>query len=147
MMAAKNVAEYLVWFSAEHGDPVSNLKLQKLLYYAQAWFLALHDEPLFEAWVHGPVVPPIYGAYKVNAWQPIPPPVSTPSLPTERVLEHLNEVLQVYGGFSAYQLEQMTHSEEPWIRARAGIPEDAASHAVIEHSWMRDYYRARAAKS
>jgi uncharacterized phage-associated protein len=47
MMQASEIADYLIAFSHEHGDPVSNLKLQKLLYYAQAWHLALHDEPLF----------------------------------------------------------------------------------------------------
>lgn len=65
-LAAKRVADYIIAFAHEHGDPVSNLKLQKLLYYAQAWHLALHDNPLFderiEASVHGPAVPPVYGA-------------------------------------------------------------------------------------
>ena len=63
--SAQQIADYLIAFSHSVGDPISNLKLQKLLYYAQAWYLALHNEPLFpesiEAWVHGPAVPPVYG--------------------------------------------------------------------------------------
>ena len=58
-VSARQVAQFMISFSHEHGDPISNLKLQKLLYYAQAWFLALQDKPLFderiEAWAHGPV--------------------------------------------------------------------------------------------
>ena len=57
LKSANQVAQNIIGFSHEHGDPISNLKLQKLLYYAQAWYLALYDVPLFddpiEAWVHG----------------------------------------------------------------------------------------------
>ena len=61
---AQDVANFFIGRFQEAQDPVTNLKLQKLLYYAQGWYLAFFDEPLFderiEAWLHGPVVPPIY---------------------------------------------------------------------------------------
>jgi uncharacterized phage-associated protein len=149
-ISAKRVADYLIKFSHDHGDPISNLKLQKLLYYAQAWHLALFDQPLFgeriEAWVHGPAVPPVYGDFKKFHWETIPTPADA-KVDGEQTLEHLNEVMQVYGGFTAYQLEQLTHSEEPWINARAGLAPDVASNAVISHESMRDYYRARIPKA
>ena len=61
---AKAVADAFLHISTENRSGITNLKLQKLIYYAQAWFLALHDEALFddpiEAWVHGPVVPEVF---------------------------------------------------------------------------------------
>jgi uncharacterized phage-associated protein len=107
MVQVSEVADYLIAFSHEHGDPVSNLKLQKLLYYAQAWQLALYDEPLFndriEAWVHGPVVPSVYRQYKEWAWMPIQHDPQPPALDSG-VQAHLDEVMDVYGSMSAYQL-------------------------------------------
>jgi uncharacterized phage-associated protein len=139
---AREVADYMIAFSHDHGDPVSNLKLQKLLYYAQAWFLALHDKPLFgerlEAWVHGPVVPPVYGDFKAYSWQPIQ--VSTTPEVGDLLRAHLDEVMDVYGGMSAYDLEKLTHSEEPWLKARRGIEMDQPSNAVISHDDMRTFY-------
>ena len=129
-----------------NGDPVSNLKLQKLLYYAQAWHLALYDAPLFkdriEAWVHGPAVPPVYGTYKQWSWQAIQDEPATPDL-APPVIDHLKEVMDVYGELSAYQLEKLTHQEDPWRNARKGLPPDELSHNVIQNEDMRDYYRAR----
>ena len=69
MCIAINVAKYfLLKSNPEIGDTISNLKLQKLLYLAQGFFLAIYGEPLFpehiEAWTHGPVVPEIYRRFK-----------------------------------------------------------------------------------
>ena len=143
---ARAIADFFIWFSHDHGDQISNLKLQKLLYYAQAWFLALYDRPLFEerieAWVHGPVVPPVYREFKSWGWQPIG--VDVAQSPFEgAVRDHLNEVMAVYGVMSAFELERLTHSEAPWIDARGPIPEDEASTAVISHESMARFYRTR----
>ena len=145
-MTALETARYIIRFSHEHGDPVSNLKLQKLLYYAQAWHLALYDEPLFgerlEAWVHGPVVPPVYGTFKQWTWQPISVEVTLPDV-SDPDREHLDEVMDVYGGLTAMYLEKLTHQEDPWRKARAGLSDDAPSNAVISHKDMQEYYKAR----
>ena len=144
--AAGQVAEYMIGFLSEHGDPVTNLKLQKLLYYSQGWYLALYGVPLFEegieAWVHGPVVPAVYGYYKPCTWKAIPPPSAVPAL-QERPEALVKEVIEVYGGMSAYDLERLTHQEDPWLKARRGIPIDEASHAVISHDDMKSFFRAR----
>jgi uncharacterized phage-associated protein len=144
--AAKKVADYIIAFSHEHGEPVSNLKLQKLLYYAQAWNLALRDQPLFddriEAWVHGPAVPPVYGFYKGWAWKPIQDDPGLESIDfNEDVKRHLDEVMSAYGTMGAYELEKLTHSEMPWLNARGGIPMDQPSNAVISHEDMKSFYR------
>lgn len=144
---ARTVADFFIRFSHECGDPLSNLKLQKLLYYAQAWHLALKDKPLFderiEAWIHGPAVPPVYGAFKGWAWRPIEddPSVDAIDLPSD-VIDHLKEVMDVYGGMSAFDLERLTHSEPPWLNARGGIPADEPCTNIISHEDMKNYYRS-----
>ena len=75
MLNCFDIADYFVRLANETGDYISNLKLQKLVYYAQAWYLAISDEALFEedfeAWVHGPVIPELYQEYKSFGWRPI----------------------------------------------------------------------------
>ncbi len=146
MPSAYQVAQYIIGFSHEHGDPISNLKLQKLLYYAQAWHLALYDAPLFgdpiEAWVHGPVVPSVYGEYKMWSWRPIDVEPEEEDFDSQ-ARDHLDEVMDVYAGLSAYDLEKLTHQEDPWRNARGDLQPDAPSNNVISHEDMRDYYKAR----
>jgi uncharacterized phage-associated protein len=150
-MKALKVAEYFIDFSRAVGDPLTNLKLQKLLYYAQGWYLALKDKPLFheriEAWPHGPAVPPVYGLYKGWKWQPIGAKVSAdPDDYSADVLGHLNEIMQVFGTLTAYQLERMTHREKPWLDARGSLPIDAPSHEVITQESMKQYFKSLAAQ-
>ena len=110
---------FLAQADDESGDLISNLKLQKLVYYAQGLHLALYDKPLFpeavEAWTHGPVVPELYHAYKHHEAGSIPRPgdldFSTFDAPTRELLD---EVYSVYGQFSAWKLREMTHEEAPW---------------------------------
>lgn len=146
MSTANSIAAALINLSHENGSPISNLKLQKLLYYSQAWHLAIFGTPLFsediQAWVHGPVVPEVFRAYRQNKWALIPRVENIAILP-EAVRNHLKDVWRVYGSFDAYTLERITHSEDPWKNARAGIAPDVSSHAVITHSAMRHYYSSR----
>lgn len=140
------VADYLLSFVHEEGDYLCNLKLQKLVYYAQAWFLALYDEPLFcdkiEAWVHGPAQPALYRRFKDNGRQPIADAVERPTFDDDRVRPHLEEVMQVYGGMSSYQLSLLTHSEDPWKKARGNIAPEESSTAEITQESMKRFYRA-----
>ena len=148
-VTANTVADFFLHFAHEHGDCLTNLKLQKLVYYAQAWHLALKKKPLFadsiEAWIHGPVVPSLYRRFKSNKWNPISDNPKKPALltATEKLLE---EVLQVFGGYSAWQLECMTHQEAPWRNARKGLADDQNGDREIPHDEMRDFYRKLADK-
>ena len=117
LKSANQVAQNIIGFSHEHGDPI-------------------------EAWVHGPVVPSVYGKYKAWSWRPIDVEPSEEEFDF-RTRDHLDEVMDVYGGLSAYDLEKLTHQEDPWRNARGGLPPDAPSNNVISHEDMRDYYRAR----
>lgn len=146
LATAEQVADYFVWFCHETGDFVSNLEIQKYLYYAQGWYLGIYNEPLFterlEAWVHGPVQPATYGRFKHNRWNPISDRVECPEFP-ERVYGHLVEVYEAYGKFSGWDLERLTHSEAPWRDARGGIQDDEPSSAEISHESMRRHFRDR----
>ena len=153
MVSCFDIADYFVGLAQETGSFVSNLKLQKLVDYAQAWHLALHEAPLFEddfqAWVHGPVIPVLYQKYKPFGWQPIltdiKPDLSS-QLP-ESIANFLGEVAEEYFACNAYELERMTHVEDPWLLARKGVSPDTPSTAVIEKDWMREYYGAHAEKN
>jgi uncharacterized phage-associated protein len=124
------------------GDHISNLKLQKLLYYAQGFHLAITGEPLFsdpiEAWRHGPVVPKVYHACKQYGENNLPEVPASPSsmlsLEQRRILD---EVYEVYGQFSAWKLRDMTHDEAPWKDA------DARGEPIISHEALRDFFLTR----
>ena len=123
LLTCKDVAEYFLSLQDEDaGDLISNLKLQKLVYYAQGYHLALFDEPLFEehieAWLHGPVVPSLYREYKQCGVAPIPSPEDMDfSKFNNEEKEFLDEVYDVYGQFSAWKLRNMTHEDEPWRKS------------------------------
>lgn len=141
MLSAHDVARYFLSLTDEEaGDAISNLKLQKLLYYAQGFNLALSAEPLFnetlEAWTHGPVVPDIYHQYKERGGAAIPPPMEFDSSGIdERTREFLDEIYNIYGQYSAWKLVNMTHAERPWQDAY-NKPEDR----TISTDVMKDYF-------
>ncbi|HSW94311.1 MAG TPA: type II toxin-antitoxin system antitoxin SocA domain-containing protein [Gammaproteobacteria bacterium] len=140
------VSEYIIWYFQEHGEPLTNLKLQKLLYYAQGWHLALYDKPLFdspiEAWVHGPVAPDFYHEYKKYKHQPITKQQTKPDL-DKIISEHLEEVINEYGSYSAFQLENLTHHSDPWKNARGNTPIDAPSRAKISIEDMKIWFKKK----
>ena len=146
MVKVQDIADYFIWLANYTGSFISNLKLQKLVYYAQAWYLAIHDKPLFdedfEAWIHGPVIPELYKEYCGFKWKPILKEVEEPKF-TEEVKQFLDEVADVYFGLDAYELEQMTRSEAPWIEARGYLPTDASCNEIISKESMREYFKPR----
>ena len=138
MMPAHDVAKYFVSLvDDDAGDSISNLKLQKLLYYAQGAHLALHGGPLFpepiEAWTHGPVVPYVYRQYKQHGGEPIPIEKVDLNIYTGPVREVLDEVNEVFGQFSALKLRAMTHNEAPWMQTARG--------EVISLDIMREFFK------
>lgn len=122
MISARNVAEYFLALAYDNNDSagelISNLKLQKLLYYAQGLYLALFDRPLFpekiESWTHGPVIPEIYDQYKEYGTGSLPFPENfNYAKIDDKVKEVLEEVYEVYGQFSAWKLRNIAHNEPP----------------------------------
>lgn len=137
------VTDALLERSRIRGIAVSNLMLQKLLYYSQAWHLALAEGPLFneefEAWVHGPVVPAVFRRFKHFRWDDITDAVNPCT--DARLTGYIDSVLNSYGGYNAKQLERLTHSETPWLAARMGIPNDEPCNRVITKDAMRSYFK------
>jgi len=148
MITAHTVADYFVAFANECEELITNLKLNKLVYYTQAWHLALFKDPMFgeviEAWVHGPVLPVLYDTYKHFKWTPIIRfDLNLAEIKQQFSIEQqelLDDIVEVYLPKTAYELEQMTHDEDPWIIARDGLEPDKASHQVITYDMMRIYY-------
>jgi uncharacterized phage-associated protein len=140
---ANKIADFLLLFCNEHGDLLTNLKLQKLIYYSQAWHIALYKKLLFkepiEAWVHGPVVYDVYSRFKSCGYAPINVKPKNPQF-DKKTNNHLIEVFSVYGSYSAWELEKMTHSEEPWQKARSGLVPDEASRNIISIEDMDSFY-------
>lgn len=121
MKSAQDVANFFLSHRYDgEMDDISNLKLQKLLYYAQAYALVFLDRPLFDdpitAWDHGPVVESVYHSYKQYGKSPLPP-LQAYSLTqfNEDELIILNRVANDYGQYTAWKLRNLTHEEEPWL--------------------------------
>lgn len=99
-------------------EPISNMKLQKLLYYEQGYHLACFDEPLFnediEAWKFGPVVPQIYEKYKCHQDQPIMPEDGEVQMSGQHY-ELFYNVFTFFNKYSAFGLMEKTHNELPWL--------------------------------
>tara|TARA_B100000508_G_scaffold140877_2_gene144002 strand:- start:1344 stop:1817 length:474 start_codon:yes stop_codon:yes gene_type:complete len=146
-LTAGDVAEFFIALGNETGESITNLRLQKLVYYAQAWHLANFGKPLFEdefqAWVHGPVVEELYHNYKQFSFRPIERELDISEVESrfsDDQLGFLKEVADVYMTYTAYELEKMSHNEDPWIIARAGLPADEACNNVVTKESMMEYY-------
>lgn len=142
-MARYSVFEIANYFLSK--ESMTPKKLQKLCYYAEAWSHALLKRGLindsyFEAWVHGPVSPELYGKYKSYHWTNIEKIDDLPEVFDEMDFELLESVWETYGEFSANDLEAMTHDELPWKNARLGYgPYDNCTVRISEND-MAEYY-------
>ncbi|WP_204378703.1 Panacea domain-containing protein [Anaerolactibacter massiliensis] len=134
--------------------PMSDKKLQKLCYYAYAWYIvffndaeAINNEKdikvlcddYFEAWIHGPVCRRLYNKYRQYGWENIPSEVKAPAF-NEDVTDLLNQVWDIYGSLSADQLEHLTHQEDPWNQARKGVRFGDACTNKISPLAIFNYY-------
>lgn len=145
-ITASQVSDFFLAFAREHGDSLTNLKLQKLLYYAQGWYLGIHGKALFdeelEAWIHGPVVPSEYRRFKAYGFDPINGNIEEPTLP-KKTREFLIDVYGTHARFSAWDLERATHEEPPWKAARGNLPLDANSNELISKDSMKMFFKGR----
>ncbi len=139
MASADDVVKYVLDFS---GD-MSAMKLQKLVYYSQAWHLVWEECPLFqeriEAWANGPVAPALYvrhrGQFMVKAW-----PTGDAALLTDEERSSIDAVLGSYGEKSGYWLSELTHMEDPWVNAREGLAPGERGETIITEAAMAEYY-------
>lgn len=131
---------FLLLSQPEIGDGITNLKIQKLLYYAQGLHLALYGKPFFNdailAWKHGPVVESVYKNYKKYGAQIIDRP-ETKSVLNDKQSEFVREIWKIFGQFSAWKLRDMTHSEMPW--------KETLQSSEISHEKMLSYFKTKIA--
>lgn len=136
---------FIAWAEAEE-EELSNLKLQKLLYYAQGHYVTDSGASLFrddiQAWSHGPVVPEVYHSYKSSGGSTIVLPHTDPFTWDDvdaATASFLVKVWNTYGGFSAGRLRNMTHEESPW--QKHWRPDERGS--VIPIQEISDYFGSR----
>jgi uncharacterized phage-associated protein len=143
------IAEYFIKKSQLEGRVITNKKLQKLLYYAQAWSLVFNGKKIFdapiEAWVHGPAIQEVYSAYKVFGFGNITSTINEKAFDilTKEDCAILEDVWKAYGKFDADYLEILTHNEDPWQKARDGIAADESCSNEISTDSMKVYYERR----
>lgn len=153
-MTINDLADYIIWKSSDQpSQPLNLLKLQKLAYYSQAWHLAIRGTPMapgakFEAWVHGPVSRDLYNRFASSKlFETVTMENFTSGFDPNRLStderEIVDAVMEEYGKFSGSQLEELTHREDPWRKARGALAPTEASRAVIDEGVMRTYYAAR----
>lgn len=139
--SALDVAAYIL----RKQGTTSAMKLQKLVYYSQAWSLVWDDEPLFrervEAWANGPVVRKLYDAHRGQHKVSRILGGSSRNLNNEQ-RETIDAVLEFYGNRPSYWLSNLTHMEQPWqeTRKRHGLSPGERGSAVIRHADMAEYY-------
>lgn len=139
-----DVAAYIL----EKKGTMSTMKLQKLVYYSQAWSLVWDEKPLFEenieAWANGPVVRELFdyhrGMYEISQL-----PIGNPRLLEEEQKETVDAVLEYYGDRPAQWLIDLSHMEDPWIHTRKGLPPLERGNRVMPLDAMADYYSSLSA--
>lgn len=134
-----DVAAYIL----EKMDTMTTMKLQKLVYYSQAWSLVWDEKPLFEenieAWANGPVVRELFdyhrGMYEISEI-----PIGNPRLLDQTQRDTVDAVLEYYGNRPAQWLIDLSHMEDPWIHARKGLPPLERGNRVIPLDALANYY-------
>lgn len=140
MATALDVAAYIL----EKKGEMTAMKLQKLVYYAQAWSLVWDEKPLFsehiEAWANGPVVPALYSAHR-GMFRVLPGNIpGNPNALNNVERETVDAVVGYYGDRSPQWLSELTHAEPPWREARANLLDGERGSVQITHAAMCEYY-------
>lgn len=158
--SAKSIANGLLLVAQNRGQNISNMKLQKLLYFAHGFWLAHTGQPLIEdtpeAWQYGPVYPEVYHQFKYCGSGPINQPATqldfdtfeqTPvPVPDNQVMGFLNAVFETYGSQTAIELSRLSHLPgSPWDQARKHS--SSVFGAQIPDTATQPYFRSWVAQS
>jgi uncharacterized phage-associated protein len=149
MYSIELIAKYIIWLYQQAAERITNLLLQKMCYYAQAWYLANFHKPLleedFQAWIYGPVCPQLYKTYKEFGKDGIEIAIDPKELCqiSEDDKRYLQDVVAAYSKFSAIELMLMSHEEDPWMNARKGLAADQQCFNVIPKEEIEHYFSER----
>ncbi len=142
MASVYDVAQYILE-QAPDGE-MSAIKLQKLVYYCQAWHLAWEGKPLFkeeiQAWANGPVVPALYDRHRGQLDVKADQGIGHSSNLTAEEKEDIDAVLPTYMDKKPFWLVELTHMESPWKDARGDCPAGKVCTNAISHASMAEYY-------
>ena len=132
----------------ESGSTITPLKLQKLLYYAQGYYLAINGKELFgedfQAWAHGPANVGIYEKYKSFGSNCLPEPTEEiASCLSPSIIEFLYDIWNTFGIYDGKYLEILTHKETPWIKAREGYKPGERCNVVITKESMKEFFKEK----
>jgi len=136
-----DVAKYIL----DKKGVMSAMKLQKLVYYSQAWSLVWDGEPLFDdaikAWANGPVIPSLYNIHK---WMYQVSSATFANYAKNELSENqkntIDTVLEAYGGKSAQWLIDQAYLEKPWVIARSDLADNERGDQVITLETIAEYY-------
>lgn len=146
--SARAVANYFLARAERDGRAIDPMQLQKLVYYAHGWHLAITGQPLIkeavEAWPYGPVIPSLFHDFKQWGSGPIRTPAAGPRVRLSSIFVSphvtldqeatddaalqtakniIDRVWEVYGHYSGVRLSELTHRPgSPWFQARAMHP-------------------------
>lgn len=136
-----SVARYIVKVFKK----ISTLKLQKMLYYCNAFSLVLLSRPLFDenfqAWANGPVVPDFFDFHEgkhfiyIRDFCDMKPPRLY-----KKEKEVIDLVIQKFAKYTGQELSDLTHQQRPWIEARENLPEGERCKNIISKDVMQDYF-------
>lgn len=158
-MKASELGHIITHYVNQKGEDVSHKKLQKLVYYVEAWHLVHLDSSIvdedFEAWIHGPVVPELYSELKDFGFNNIDvindefdtideelKAIIQRNGITDEQLELIHSVLDKYASLSAFELEILSHNEKPWLDAREGLSPNSSSKNKINKGSMKGFYHS-----
>jgi uncharacterized phage-associated protein len=141
-VSAHDVAAYIL----DRMTSMSSMKLQKLVYYSQAWHLVWDDEPLFheniQAWANGPVVYELFDQHRGNFSVSKPWPVGDTTALSKSQMQTIDIICDHYGKLSGQELSALTHSEDPWLLTRRSLGSTQRSAQVIPLDRMERFYTA-----
>lgn len=142
----EDVALYILQLLSQNESKVSAMKLQKICFYVQGWYVAKKGHSLFkhdfQAWRYGPVSPTLYKYHTKNATVSlnstnIPGNIQNISGADKKFIE---VIVSLYAGFTGLQLSELSHKQDPWINARHGNPENSPSTNEINLESMQEYF-------
>lgn len=141
LYSVQDVAKCIIYYSNKMLYGVSNLKLQKLLYFVQAKFLVETGVPCFDdeiqAWEYGPVVPSVYREYKCYGGMPLPTSEDRAFLKqiTDEDKQRIESIVTYFGLYTATDLVKLTHHQDPWEKAS-----DLGLNSTITPKSIQDYF-------
>ena len=142
MNNANEVAKWILCEAKRQGIFMTHMKLQKLLYYAQSYFIGMTGSPLFynriEAWEHGPVVPDVYRTYSKYGNEIISD-VDEKEIP-EEFYNIISNLIKDKGYFSALELRNMTHEEKPWLIAHSNSDSNLITTEMLNETFTPDFW-------